>query len=376
MPAPLVGQGMRHTVKSLLLPLALLLSGPSAEAAAVKEVARVYGVRDNSLFGYGLVTGLNRTGDSLMNEATIRAVANRLQGLGFTVSTDEIMARNVAVVMVTAQLPASGRPGQKLDVQVSSSGDAMSLRGGVLQLTLLNAPNGETFATAQGPLVLGGISAGQGGTSVQKNHPTTARVPQGAVVERENPNRFQVEKASTLDWIINKPDFTTGKRMKTAINDTFDEDIANVVDDTTLRVRVPSRYLDRVAEFISEVEQVDIKLEAPSRVVVNERTGTVVVGGKTQLGAVAIVQGDLQIEIQQVTGVSQPGALSTGTTAVTQNTGINVRESDGTSVQVEGVSVGDLVNALNQMGVKPQALIQILLALHANGALTADVIVQ
>ena len=367
---------MRHTVKSLLLPLALLLGGPTAEAAAVKEVARVYGVRDNSLFGYGLVTGLNRTGDSLMNEATIRAVANRLQGLGFTVSTDEIMARNVAVVMVTAQLPASGRPGQKLDVQVSSSGDAMSLRGGVLQLTLLNAPNGETFATAQGPLVLGGVTASQGGTSVQKNHPTTARVPQGAVVERENPNRFKVEKASTLDWVINKPDFTTGKRMKTAINDTFDEDIANVVDDTTLRVRVPARYLDRVAEFISEVEQVDVLLETPSRVVVNERTGTVVVGGKTQLGAVAIVQGDLQIEIQQVTGVSQPGALSTGTTAVTQNTGINVRESDGTSVQVEGVSVGDLVNALNQMGVKPQALIQILLALHANGALTADIIVQ
>ena len=330
-------------MKTLLLTIALLLGAPAAEAAAVKDVARVYGVRDNALFGYGLVTGLNRTGDSLMNEATIRAVANQLQGSA-TVGTNEIMARNVAVVMVTAQLPASARPG-RLDVQVSSSGDAMSLRGGVLQLTLLNAPNGETFATAQGPLVIGGVSAAQAGTSVQRNHPTTAGVPRGAIVERENPNRFAVESASTLDWIIDKPDFTTGKRMKAAINDTFDEDIAKVVDDTTLRVQVPARYLDRVAEFISEVEQVEIMLEAPTRVVVNERTGTVVVGGTSQLGAVAIVQGDLQIEIQQVTGVSQPGAFSGGGTAVTSNTGINVREADGTSVQVDGVSVGDLVNA-------------------------------
>ncbi len=361
----------------LLLAIALALGAPTAEAARVKEIARVYGVRENSLFGYGLVTGLNRTGDTLMNEATMRAVVNRLQGLGFTVSTREIMARNVAVVMVTARMPSSARPGQRIDIEVSSSGDAMSLEGGVLQLTPLYAPNGEAFASAQGPLVVGGYQAAQGGTSIRKNHPTTARVPQGAIVERENPNRFAVEEAESLDWIIDRPDFTVGKRLSAAVNDTFDEDIAKVVDDTTVRVRIPARFLDRVAEFIAEVEQVDVQVDTPSRVVVNERTGTVVMGGKVPLGAVAIASGGLSIEIQQVEAVSQPGApLTAGTTAVTQNTGISVREAQGNAVQVEGVTVGDLVNALNQMGVKPRELIQILLALHAGGALTADVVVQ
>ena len=361
---------------SLLLSFALLLGGPTAEAARIKEVARVFGVRENNLFGYGLVTGLNRTGDSLMNEATIRSVTNRLQGLGFTVSTDDIMARNVAMVMVTSKLPGSARPGQRLDVQVSSSGDAMSLSGGVLQLTPLYAPNGEAFAAAQGPLVLGGFSVAAGGGVSQKNHTNTAMVPQGAIVERENPNRFALERADTLDWIIDKPDFTVCSRLATAVNDTFDEDIAKAVDDTTVKVTVPARYLDRVAEFVSEVEQIDVPLETPSRVVVNERTGTVVMGGRATLGAVAIAHGGLSIEIEQENSVSQPGVLSGGTTAAVQNTGINVTEAAGKSVQVDGVTIGDLVEALNQMGVKPRDLIQILLALHAAGALTADVIVQ
>jgi flagellar P-ring protein precursor FlgI len=369
------GSPMRSWHLGLLLALALV-SPQAAEAARVKDIAHVYGVRDNILTGTGLVTGLNRTGDSRRNEATIRAYANRLQGLGFTVSTDEILARNVAVVMVTARLGAGARPGALLDIEVSSSGDATSLEGGVLQLTTLYAANGQAFATAQGPLLVGGFSAEQEGSSARKNHPTVGRIPQGAIVERDNPNRLDLNKQDRISWLIRDPDFTTATRLAEAINQIYGEDLAKAEDDGVVRVRVPSRYQGRVVDFVSEIEGIEVQMDQPARIVVNERTGTVVMGADVRISPVAVVVGGLSIEIQRDTNVSQPNALGRGATAVTRNAAVSVKEEEGELVMLEGASIGDLVKALNKLGVKPRDLIQILMAIEGSGALHADLVVQ
>ena len=356
----------------LALALALLLS-PPAWAARVKDVAQVYGVRDNMLVGYGLVTGLTRTGDTLQNGASIRALVNRLQGMGITISPNEVMARNVAVVMVTAQLPAHSRSGHKLDVVVSSTGDAMSLAGGVLQLTLLQGPDGEVYATAQGPLVIGGFLAQQGGTSARKNFTNVGRVPQGGIVERENPNALSLDKMAELEWILSDPDFTTAIRLADAINDTFDEDLARARDAGTIAVKVPARYGGRQVELISIIELVDVQVDAPARVAVNERTGTVVMGADVKIEPVAVAHGGLSIQVQQDPQVSQPGALATrGRTVVARESSVAIDEEAGQLVTVEGATIQDLVTALNALGVKPRDLIQILLTIKAAGALHAE----
>ncbi len=363
-----------------LLPIlvaALALATPaSADAARVKDLASLSGVRTNSLFGYGLVTGLNRTGDSLQNQAAIRALINRLQGLGFTVSPREIMARNVAVVMVTAELPAYARPGQRLDITVSSSGDAMNLAGGVLQFTPLYAPNGEVFANAQGPLTVGGFRAQQAGSSIQKNHPTTGMVSQGAVVERENPNRVDISSLETLQWVVSEPDFTTASRMARAINEVFEDDVAEAQDAALVTVAVPAHFRDNVIEMVAEIERIDVEVDTRARVVVNERSGTVVMGGTVRISPVAVAHGGLTIEVQSDNDVSQPGAFAGGAAQAVQNAGINVDEENGQLTMVDGATVGELVSALNDIGVNPRDLIQILQAIRGAGALHADVVVQ
>lgn len=361
---------------ALAAALLLAVAPGAAEAARVKDLASLTGVRTNSLFGYGLVTGLNRTGDSLRNEAAIRALANRLQGLGFTVTTNQIMARNVAVVMVTAEMPSYSRPGQRLDVTVSSSGDAMNLAGGVLQFTPLYAPNGEVFATAQGPLTVGGFKVQQAGSMVQRNHPTTGMVSQGAVVERDNPNRVEVTTLERLDFVVAEPDFTTASRMAKAINDVFDSEIASAQDAALVSVDVPVHYRDRVVEMLAEIERVDVEVDTRARVVVNERSGTVVMGGTVRISPVAVAHGGLTIEVQADNAVSQPGPLAGGNTQGVTNAGINVDEAGGQLTMVDGATVGELVAALNDIGVNPRDLIQILQAIRGAGALHADVIVQ
>jgi len=355
-----------------LLLTASLLVGGTAEAARVKDIASVYGVRDNPLIGYGLVTGLNRTGDTLQNRASIRALVNRLQGMGFTVTPQEIMARNVAVVMVTAKLPANARSGHTLDVEVSSSGDATSLEGGVLQLTPLAATDGEVYATAQGPLVIGGFITKQGGTSKRKNFPNVGRVPQGAIVEKENPNRFAFSEAESIDWIIHEPDFTTAIRLADAVNDAFDQDVAQARDGGTVRVKVPPRYLGRQVELVAVVESVKVAVDALARVVINERTGTVVMGGEVTIAPVAVAHGGLSIEVQQTNTAVQAGSFTPGTTARVRNTDVDAEEGGGGLVAIEGVTIAELVDALNQLGVKPRDLIQILLTIKAAGALHAE----
>ena len=361
---------MRSTIIGIAF--ALLSYAPPADGARVKDIASVYGVRDNTIFGYGLVTGLNRSGDSRRNEATIRALANRLQGLGFTIGTDEILARNVAVVMVTARMAAGSRPGHRIDVEVSSSGDATSLEGGVLQMTPLYAANGQAFAAAQGALVVGGYLVSASGSSARQNHPTVGNIPLGATVERENPNRMDFAAAEQIEWLVNDPDFTTASRLSMVINDTFDTEIAHVVDGGTVIVDVPPRYDARVPEFVAIVELLDVEVDMPARVVVNERTGTVVMGADVTISNVAVAHGGLSIEVDLETSVSQPGALSGGTTQTTQNSGITVEQVGGDLVEIDGVTIGDLVNALNSMGVNPRDLIQILLTIRAAGAMQAE----
>ena len=353
--------------------LALLGASPVSEAARVKDVAALYGARDNMLIGYGLVTGLNRTGDTLQNRASIRALVNRLQGMGFTVTPQEVMARNVAVVMVTARLPPHARSGHQIDVEVSSTGDATSLEGGVLQFTPLTAPDGEVYATAQGPMVIGGFNAQQAGTTARKNFPNVGRIPQGAIVEKENPNRMILDKQSELEWIIREPDFTTALRMADAINDAFDEDLARARDGGTVVVKVPSRYLSRQVEMIAEVEAVDLQPDALARVVVNERTGTVVMGAQVRISPVAVAHGGLSIQVAQENAVSQPNPFGRGNTTATQNSQIEATEESGKLVLVQGATVDELVTALNAIGVKPRDLIQILLTIRAAGALQAEV---
>jgi len=356
--------------------LSLLLASliiPSADAARIKDVASVYGVRENGVLGYGLVTGLNRTGDSQRNEAMIRSLAARLKGLGIALSSDEIRARNVAVVMVTGRLSANARPGHRLDVEVSSAGDARSLTGGVLQLTTLFAPNGEAFATAQGALIVGGYTAQAGGDSSQKNHPTTARVPDGGTVERENPNRLVLNELAVIDWLVHQPDFTTATRMATAINENLGGPYAQPQDDSTVRLAVPDPFIGRVVELVAQIEPIELTIDTPARVVVNERTGTVVMGADVKVSAVAVAHGSMTIDVTRQMETSQPAPLSRGTTVVTQETQIEVKEEEGRLTMVEGTTIGDLVGALNEMGVKPRDLIEILLTMRAAGALHASV---
>jgi flagellar P-ring protein precursor FlgI len=355
----------------LLLAIGILTAG-NAEAARVKDIASVYGIRDNMLIGYGLVTGLNRTGDTLQNRASIRALVNRLQGMGFTVTPQEIMARNVAVVMVTARLPANSRSGHTLDVEVSSTGDATSLEGGILQLTPLAATDGEVYATAQGPLVTGGFVSQQGGTAKRKNFPNVGRVPQGAIVEKENPNRFAFADAQSIDWIIHDPDFTTAIRLADAVNDAFDEDVAAARDGGTVRVKVPPRYLGRQVELVAVVEGVNVTVDALAKVVINERTGTVVMGGEVSIAPVAVAHGGLNIEVQQQNTAVQAGAFSRATNTAVRNTSVDAEEDSGALVTIDGVTIAELVDGLNQLGVKPRDLIQILLTIKAAGALHAE----
>jgi flagellar P-ring protein precursor FlgI len=324
------------------------------------------------LIGYGLVTGLNRTGDTLQNRASIRALVNRLQGMGFTVTPAEVMARNVAVVMVTARLPSGARSGHNLDVEVSSTGDATSLEGGVLQLTPLAAPDGKVYATAQGALVVGGFAASQGGTGARKNFPNVARVPQGAIVEQENPNRVSFSDIETIEWIIHEPDFTTAIRMADAVNDAFDEDVAKARDGGTVKVKVPPRYRGRQVELVAVIESVSVTVDLLARVVINERTGTVVMGGDVSIAPVAVAHGGLTIEVQRTTSVQQSAPFTRGGNTTVDNTELSADEAAGKLVAIEGVTIAELVDALNSLGVSPRDLIQILLTIKAAGALHAD----
>jgi flagellar P-ring protein FlgI len=337
----------------------------------VKDIARIQGVRENELLGYGLVIGLNGTGDKSGTLFTIQSVANMLLRLGVQVPKDRMTVRNVAAVVVTAKLPAFAKSGSALDVLVSSLGDATSLQGGMLILTPLQAPDGKVYAVAQGAVSIGGFNVEAGGTGEksQKNHPTVGRVPNGAIIEREVPTAV-VENRS-LAITLNTPDFTTAGRLADAVNHALGAGRGRAEDAATVRVTLqPGQDL---VDLVGRLEHLRVTPDRVARVVINERTGTVIMGSDVRVSTVAISHGNLSIQIKSELQVSQPAPLSGGQTTVVPKTNVAVQEETRKlSVVEEGANIGDVVAALNALGVTGRDLISILQAIKQAGALQAE----
>jgi flagellar P-ring protein precursor FlgI len=365
------------SVLALLLVLTTAVGSVFAADAPlvrVKDIARVQGVRDNQLYGLGLVIGLNGTGDSSSALANVQMVANMLERFGITVSPDDLRLRNVAAVMVTAAIPASVRVGDAIDVTVSSIGDARSLQGGFLLQTPLQAANGEIYAAAQGPLSIGGFVVRGGSSSVQQNHTTVARVPNGAIVEQEIPHSHSY--GDEVQLVLNEPDFSTAARLVETINQVFAENIAKAYDQSTVGVKIPAEYADNTVGMIALLEELPIRPDTKARVVINERTGTVVMGADVRIATVAVSHGNLNVRVEADLQISQPPGF-VGDTVVGVDYNIDVNEPEGGLMLLSGgSSVEDLVNALNAIGANPRDIIAILQAIKAAGALYGDLIIM
>ena len=354
---------------------AALCTALPAQAVRIKEVAAVQGVRSNQLTGYGLVVGLDGTGDQTTQMPfTTQAMSNYLQQMGISLSdanTSRLQLKNVATVIITAQLPAFAQPGQFIDVSVSSMGNAKSLKGGTLIATPLRGADGEIYALAQGNLVVGGAGAGAGGSKVQINHLSAGRIPQGAQVERAVPT--PLHEGNTITLGLNASDFQTARRVAQAINARLGPNQAMALDGRTVQVQAPSSPGARV-NFIAELEELSIEATAPAaKVVINARTGSVVLNQAVTLGACAIAHGNLAITISSTPVISQPNPLSRGETVVREKADIQITQEPGNLIQVPASpQLTDVVRALNALGVTPQDLLAILQAIKAAGALNAE----
>jgi flagellar P-ring protein precursor FlgI len=374
----MLGVYLIESMKSTILKLALILAGllflvGPAHGVRIKDIADIKGVRQNQLVGYGLVVGLNGTGDSDNAIFTLQSMASMLEKMGVTVKPEDIQVDNVAAVMVTTDLPAFARTGSRIDVLVSSIGDADNLQGGNLLFTPLKAADGQVYAVAQGPVSTGGFVVGSAsGTGVQKNFPTVGRVVNGALIEKEVSNNFNQKQLLTLT--LHQPDFTTASRMAQAINIAFYEQIARTLDAGTIEVKVPEKYRGDTVPMVTMIERLGVTPDAVSRVVINERTGTVIMGENVRISTIAIAHGNLSIEIKENQQVSQPLPFSkTGRTVVTPESDVTVQEGNNPIFLVKsGVSIGEVVKALNALGVSPRDLIAIFQALKAAGALQAE----
>jgi len=344
-------------------------------AARVKDITSIGGARPNQLIGYGLVAGLNTSGDDDKTEFTFQSLANMMQRMGIVVDKGKIDIDNVAGVMVTAILPPFAKAGTRIDVVVSSMGNAKDLQGGTLLLTPLSAPDGNVYAVAQGPISIGGFAAGgAAGGGVQKNHPTVGYIPGGAIVEKELSLSLQEKQMISLN--LNSPDFTTSLRLTEVINKGLGEDIAKAIDAGTVGVKVPLKSQEYLVEFISMIENLEIVPDTIAKVVLNERTGTVIIGENVRISTVAVSHGNLSIVIKERERVSQPLPFSEGETVVTPETEVAVREESSQLIVVpEGVNIREVVNGLNAIGVSPRDLISILQAIGASGALQAEVVI-
>ena len=364
-----------HKVLTIgIVALVGLMSTAPASAARVKDIGSFYGQRENQLVGSGLVVGLNRTGDSPRNEMAIRTLANRLQGLGVSLQMEDIISRNVAVVMVSAELGTDYRAGSRIDITVASTGDATSLEGGQLLLTPLYGADGQIYAVSSGSLLVGGYAVTAGGDTQRKNHTTVGRVANGALVERAVPTGIDYNIQSEVEWVLDEPDFTTAVRVAGSINEMLEGEVARARDSGTVVLRVPESFLGDFATFASIIEAAEVTVDTPARVVVNERTGTVVMGADVKISAVAVAHGSLTIEVQRKQDVSQPEPFSQGETVVTSESRIEANEEAGELKVIEGVTIGELVSALNAMGVTPRDLITILQSFRAAGALHAELV--
>jgi flagellar P-ring protein precursor FlgI len=339
----------------------------------IKDITEIKGVRQNQLVGYGLIVGLNGTGDSDSAIFTIQSLVSMLERMGVTVQAEDIEVDNVAAVMVTADLPAFARTGSRIDVLVSSMGDAENLQGGTLLFTPLKAADQQVYAVAQGPISTGGFAAGgASGSGVQKNFPTVGRVVNGALIEKEIPNKFNQKQSLTLT--LHRPDFTTSSRVARAINIAFYDQIARTHDAGTIEVKVPEKYMGNVVALVTMIENLGVTPDTVSKVIINERTGTVIMGENVRIATVAIAHGNLSIEIKEDLNVSQPLPFSRrGETVVTPESEVQVQEGNNPIFLVNsGVSIATVVKALNALGVSPRDLISIFQALKAAGALQAE----
>jgi len=358
----------------------ILLAGifsASASGVRVRDLVMVAGARDNQLVGYGLVAGLANDGDKDPTY-TQQTIANMLQRYGINIPATTLSAKNVAVVMVTADIPAFIKPGQRLDVQVASMGDAKSLQGGVLlQAPLLGADN-KVYAVAQGPISVGGFTAGTGGgggATVTKNHPTTATIIGGALVENEIPT--EIVRDNSVELLLRDPDFTSAARLAAAVNGVFTNS-AHAVDSTTVRVQLPEGAQSSPVDFIARLESVEVTPDAPARIIINERTGTIVATAKIQISSCAIAQGNITINVASTLDVSQPSPFSSGgTTAVTPRTDTQVTETKSAIVTLpEMPTVEKVASALNTLGATPRDVMAILQAMKQAGALQAELIIK
>lgn len=337
----------------------------------IREIATIEGIRQNPLIGYGLVVGLNGTGDRRQTLFTTQMLANILQKMGMQIPAAGVRVNNVAAVFVTASLPPFARSGTRLDITVSSIGDAKSLDGGMLLLTPLRAADGLVYAEAQGPLTLGGYSAGGSGNSKQVNHPTVARIPEGGMVEREF--SIDLQTLATVNLLLRQPDFSAAKDIADSINRELGRQAAEVKDGRRIEVDVRHSGLNSAPALIARIENIGIPARSFARVIVNERTGTVVLGGDVKIGAVSVLHGTLSVEIATEFSVSQPNPLSKGVTNQIAQPNLRTQESAARRMELtEGATVEQLVTGLQNMGATARDVIAILQAIKAAGALHAE----
>ncbi|MGD9650129.1 MAG: flagellar basal body P-ring protein FlgI [Dongiaceae bacterium] len=358
-----------------LIIASLILPAKPAEASRIKDIADMQGVRDNLLVGYGLVVGLNGTGDSLSSAVfTKESLIGMLERLGVNARDSALKTANVAAVMVTATLPPFSRQGSRLDVTISTLGDSKSLLGGQLLVTPLMGADGEVYAVAQGPIAVGGFSAEGKGGSVTKGVPTNGRIASGAIIEREI--AFDMKQLRTVQLALRNPDFTTAKRMMDSINKFLGEKAAIAIDAGTVSVAVPVKYGDNTVALLTDIEQLAVTPDQVARVLIDEQSGIIVMGENVRISKVAIAQGNLTIRITETPQVSQPNALSSGgTSQVVDRTNIQVDEQQENKMGVlsTGITLQELVGALNALGIGPRDMISILQSIKAAGALQAEI---
>jgi flagellar P-ring protein precursor FlgI len=376
---------MRHFIAlrtglAVLLLAAAGLCPAATDAIRIKDIGKIAGWRDNPLTGYGLVTGLAGTGDSSRNRATRQSIANMLSRFDMTVVADDLQSRNAAAVMVTASLSPFARAGDAVDVTITSIGDARSLVGGVLILAPLKAANGQVYALAQGALSVGGYKYDVNGNVVQKNHPTVAAIPGGATIEQGMTNDVS-NNSNSVTFVLSEPDYTTASRVAAGINQALGQNLALAQDASGIEIRIPDGARGRLTDFLTTVENVSVEPDRRAKVVINERTGTVVSGGDVRISRVAVSQGDLKVtvvtdnSVSQPLLVSQPGA-GIRTTRVA-NSRVGVEEQDETGfVAASSNTVADLVQSLTRVKTNTRDIISILRAVKAAGALHAELIVQ
>jgi flagellar P-ring protein FlgI len=346
---------------------------PKAEPRQVqlRDISTFEGVRDNMLIGYGLVVGLKRTGDSQQTQFSTQTLANILERMGVQIPVSSVQIRNVAAVFVTATLPPFARPGTRIDVTISSVGDAKSIEGGLLLLTPLHASDGQVYAAAQGPLVLAGYTAGTHSNSTTVNHPTVGRIPDGAIVERDT--SVDLSHLTSIGLLLREPDFGVARDAAAAINKAFQRPVARAIDASRIEINGSGLMPDGISSWLARIGDIPVTIPSIARVVVNERTGTVVLGSDVSLGACSILQGSLAVNITTTYEVSQPGPFSQGTTVVVPQTTVETKESPAQTVRLkEGATVEDLIRGLQAIGATARDIVAILQAVKAAGALQAE----